>query len=133
MSSSPFIHQNPRCRLAKLQGIAGFVVFERIGKQHYLMWRDGVATTEVRCVRGRWYWRGAGMCYADTRAVAAKSGWQRFVAGHRIGGKPLEPWSAEALRAMARGKPANVRVKAAAEGSRALNEGLAGPLKTGTT
>lgn len=107
MSSSPYIYTNPRCRLAKLSGFAGFVVFERLGEQHYLMWREGVATTEVRCVRGRWYWRGGGLSWADTRETAAKSGWHRFATGHRQGGKPLEPWSAEAQKAMASSKLAN--------------------------
>lgn len=96
MSSSPFIHTNPRCRLAKLPGFSGFVVFECIGEQHYLMWRDGVAATEVRCLlQGRWYCRGGGLNWSPTRAQAAKSGWHLFSKG-----TPLEPWSDAAKKAM---------------------------------
>lgn len=103
MSSSPQIHQNKRCRLARLPGIGGFVVFERIGEQHYLVWRDGVAVTEVRCVptgSSRWYYRGAGLHYCTSRSDAAKSGWHALTKGRRTDRTPLEPWSQQAAQAM---------------------------------
>lgn len=105
MSSSPQIHQNKRCRLAKLPGIGGFVVFERLGEQHYLVWRDGVAVTEVRCIPtggGRWYYRGAGLHYCKSRADAAKSGWHALIKGRRTDRTPLEPWSQQAAQAMSK-------------------------------
>ena len=103
MSSSPQIHQNKRCRLAKLPGIGGFVVFEKLGEQHYLVWRDGVAVTEVRCIPaggGRWYYRGAGLHYCKSRADAAKRGWHAMTKGRGLRGRPLEPWSQQAAQAM---------------------------------
>ena len=105
MSSSPQIHQNKRCQLARLPGIGGFVVFERIGEQHYLVWRDGVAVTEVRCVptgSSRWYYRGAGLHYCTSRSDAAKSGWHALTKGRSTDRTPLEPWSQQAAQAMAK-------------------------------
>lgn len=104
MSSSPLIYQNKRCRLAKLPGFSGFVVFERLGEQHYLVWRDGVAVTEVRCVPAgsrRWYYRGAGLHYCSTREDAALSGRHAFSKERRKDRKPLEPWSQVAFKVMA--------------------------------
>ncbi|MGB4064202.1 MAG: hypothetical protein WBK19_10295 [Azonexus sp.] len=77
MSSSHWIHTNPGLRQVNLGEGFGFVVYQKIGERHYLVWKDGVAITEVRAVpsnSSRWYYKGAGLRFVSTREKATKFG-----------------------------------------------------------
>lgn len=95
MSSSPHIHTNPTLRQVKLAS-GRTVVVERLAEQHYLVWDKGAPLTEVQCVptgSGRWYCRGGGLKWCDTRGAAIQEGLVRNVKGVRIDRKPLENWT----------------------------------------
>lgn len=95
MSSSPRIHTNPTLRQVKLAS-GRTVLAERLADQHYLIWDKGTPLTEVQCIpegSGRWYCRGSGLKWSDSRGAAIQEGLLRNVRGVRIDRKPLEAWT----------------------------------------
>lgn len=102
MSSSPRIHTNPTLRQVKLAS-GRTVVAEQLAEQHYLVWDKGVPLTEVQCLptgSGRWYCRGSGLKWSDSRRAAIQEGLVRNVKGVRIDRKPLEAWTPLAQQAI---------------------------------
>jgi hypothetical protein len=102
MSSSPYIHANQTLRQVKLAS-GRTVVAERLGEQHYLVWDKGTPLTEIQCVptgSGRWYCRGSGLKWSDTRGAAIQEGLVRNVKGIRTNRKPLEAWTPLARHAI---------------------------------
>ena len=78
MSSLPKCVQNPRLQLVRVTGLGYLVTIETLGKQHYLVWQDGVPITEVQCVpkdSHRWYSIDDGLKYSSTRMQAIISGY----------------------------------------------------------
>ena len=102
MSSSPRIHTNPKLRQVKLAS-GRTVVAERLGEQHYLVWDKGAPVTEVQCTptgSDRWYCRGSGLKWSDSRGAAIQEGLVRNVKGVRIDRKALEAWTPLAQQAI---------------------------------
>ena len=88
--SNPKFLQNPTLRLLHINGV------ERIGDQHYLIWRNGAPLTEVQCIptgSRRWYCRGSGLRWYSTRQAAIAGGIKYAEAGQSISRNPLPPWS----------------------------------------
>jgi len=99
--SIPKCLQNPKLRPVKLSN-GRTAVAEKLGPQHYLIWIDGKALTEVQCVpteSSRWYCRGSGMNWSKTRAIAINTGRALYAKGRGIRGE-LPPWSAAAQKAI---------------------------------
>lgn len=74
--SIPSCLQLPKLRLYKLP-TGQFSTLQKIGRQHYLVWIEGVPITEVQCVppsSRRWYWRGSHLNFTETRARAITGG-----------------------------------------------------------
>lgn len=103
MSSSPWIHTNPKLRLVNLGTGYGFVAYEKIGERHYLVWKDGVPLTEVRCVPSnsrRWYYKGAGLRWVSSRDKATRFGIGVFNKEPHLSRYGQGEWSAVALTAI---------------------------------
>lgn len=99
MSSSPWIHTSPGCRLVKIEGRLHTV--ERVAPKRYIVWLDGKPMTEVFCApvdAQRWYWRGSGLEWSKTRQIAMRMGISRGLKGKTLRGGLLPDWS-EASRA----------------------------------
>ena len=90
--------QNRNIRPLHINGV-GLCTVERVGDQHYVIWRDGVPFTEIQCIpteSRRWYTRGSGIKWYPTRQSAIAEGIKMFEIGRGISGRPLPVWSIEA-------------------------------------
>ena len=96
--SIPKCMQNRNLRPLHINGV-GLCTVERVGDQHYVIWRDGVPLTEVQCIpteSRQWYFRGSGLKWNITRNAAIAEGIKAFKIGRGISGRPLPVWSIEA-------------------------------------